>query len=91
MLFIIMFIIIFSYTSAYGESLDKIDLAGNKILKIFRRIGYWVILVKAIQDIIKCAMSGDTRSLGSIVVKYILIYGALFFLPWILRLVEGIF
>lgn len=93
-LFILILIItiLFSfYTVSFANNLEKLDSTGNNILKIFRRIAYWVILIKAIQEVMKCAMSGDTHSLGGIIMKYILMYGALFMLPWLLRLVEGVF
>jgi hypothetical protein len=88
---IIMSILFSFYTVSFAGNLDKLDSAGNRILSIFRRIAYWVILIKAIQDIMKAAMSGDTHSLGGIITKYLLMYGALFMIPWLLRLVEGVF
>ena len=79
---------IFAGTEA---QLAKVDAGGNKILTIIRRIGYWLILVKAITDVVKAGLAGDKDAIGKIVFTYVLIYGALFFIPWALRLVEGIF
>lgn len=90
-LIIIITIILIFYSTSFAANLDKLDSTGNRILTIFRRIAYWVILIKAIQDVMKCAMSGDTRSIGGIITKYILMYGALFMLPWLLKLVEEVF
>lgn len=88
----IMTVLLLFYTSiCFANGLEKIDSAGNKILTIFRRIGFWLILIKCIQELIQCAMSGATKNVSGIVMKYILIYGAFFFVPWALRLVEGIF
>ncbi len=80
------------YTSVcFADGLDKIDQAGNRILAIFRRIGFWLILIKCIQELTQCALSGNSKNIGGIIMKYIIIYGAFFFVPWALRLVEGIF
>lgn len=88
---IIALLLIFYTSVCFASDLSKIDTAGNKILTIFRRIGFWLILIKCIQELIQCAMNGATKNIGGIVVKYILIYGAFYFVPWALRLVEGIF
>lgn len=90
-IFIITILIVFYTSICFASDLSKIDSAGNKILVIFRRIGFWIILIKCIQELIKCAMSGATNNIGGIITKYIIIYGAFFFVPWALRLVEGIF
>lgn len=74
-----------------ADQFSKIDQGGMKILTIVRRIGYWIILVKCISDLIRAGMAGDNHAVGKIIFQYVLIYGALFFVPWALRLVEGIF
>lgn len=91
-LIVIMTTLFVFYTSiSLANGLDKVDRAGNQILNIFRRIGFWIILIKAIQELVQCALSGGNKNIGGIIVKYIIIYGAFFFMPWALRLVEGIF
>lgn len=90
-LLIIMTIILVFYSTSFAANLDKIDSTGMRLLIIFRRIAYWIILIKAIQEIMRSAMSGDTRSLGGIITKYVLMYGALFMVPWLLKLVEEVF
>ena len=92
-LIIIGFLLLFTIPcfAAGDVQLDKIDAGGNRILTIMRRIGYWIILIKAITDLIKAGIDGNKHKMGEIVFTYILIYGALFFIPWALRLVEGIF
>lgn len=79
------------FASGTEDHLAKVDAGGNKILIIIRRIGYWLILIKAITDVVKAGLAGDKEAIGKIVFTYVLIYGALFFIPWALRLVEGIF
>jgi uncharacterized membrane protein len=74
-----------------ATGLDKVDAAGNNILTIVRRIGYWVILIAAIYNVIGCVKEQDAKKLGHAVLFYILLYAVLFALPWFLRQVEGIF
>ncbi|NEZ47230.1 hypothetical protein FDF74_08410 [Clostridium niameyense] len=76
--------------SAAGD-LEKIDRAGNTILSIARKIGYWICIVGCIIDIIKALMQGDTRSIAKIMMKYALAFTALYIFPWILDLIKGIF
>lgn len=83
--------IFYSSIASANDGLDKIDIAGNQILTIFRRIGFWLILIKCIQELVQCALSGSSKNIGGIIVKYVVLYGAFFFVPWALRLVEGIF
>ena len=71
--------------------LDKLDNAGNTLLIICRRVGFWIVTIKAIYDIIQCAMKGDRHALGSTVLTYVIIYAAMYFVPWALRLIEVIF
>ncbi len=81
-----------SYSSiCHASGLSKLDSAGFKILDIVRKVGYWIIVVQATKEIIKSAMSGATKDIGGIVLKYVLMYGALFAIPWALKLVEGVF
>lgn len=88
---IIIFVLLFYTSTCFASDLSKIDAAGNKVLTIFRKIGFWLILIKCIQELTQSALAGATKNIGGIVMKYILIYGAFYFVPWALRLVEGIF
>jgi hypothetical protein len=75
----------------FAADLGKVDAAGNRILLVVRRIGYWIILVKGLSDIIGQGMKGDVHAIGRTVMLYVILYGTLFFLPYALRLVEGVF
>lgn len=77
--------------NAAEDPMSKIDVAGNTILGIVRRIGYWCCIVGCIMDIIKALMQGDTKSIGKIMMKYALAFGALYVFPWILDLIKSIF
>ncbi|APC82171.1 hypothetical protein [Clostridium botulinum] len=76
--------------SASGD-LAKIDKAGNTILGIARKIGYWVCIIGCIIDIIRSLMQGDTKSIAKIMMKYALAFAALYIFPWMLDLIRSIF
>ena len=81
-----------SYSSiCHAFGLNNLDSAGYKILHIVRKVGYWIIVIQATKDVIKSAMRGATSDIGGIVLKYVLMYGALYAVPWALKLVEGVF
>lgn len=84
-------LIFYSSICFANQGLDNIDNVGNQILNIFRRIGFWLILIKCIQELVNCAMNGGGKNAGGIIAKYVMIYGAFFLVPMLLRLVEGVF
>jgi hypothetical protein len=73
------------------KGLDKVDTAGGVILSVMRRIGYWVLLVMCILEVLKCVANGDTKEIGKIIMKYLLAFMVLFLIPWAFGLVIGIF
>lgn len=83
-------IIIIFYTScSFAADIDvtraKVDIQYGKIVKI---IGYLVILIFAVKDILSELQKGDIKAVLTIFIKYIIIYAALLFLPVSLRWVE---
>lgn len=83
--------LLLSSSIVLADDLAKLDAGGMKILIIVRRIGFWVILTKGIFDLIKAGISGDYKSVSKIVLGCLMLYGALFLLPWGLRMIEDIF
>lgn len=64
------------------SGLEEIDLLGMTFLTIIRRIGYWVAILFAIIELIKCVREGgDKQDIMSIAMKYIVIYSVLFLIP----------
>ena len=81
-----------SYSSiCHAAGIENLDSAGFKILHIVRKVGYWIIVIQATKDVVKSAMRGATSDIGGIVLRYVLMYGALYVIPWALKLVEGVF
>lgn len=65
-----------------NSGLEEIDVLGMTFLIIVRRIGYWVAILFAIIELIKCVREGgEKQDIMSIVMKYIVIYAALFLIP----------
>lgn len=64
------------------SGLEEIDVLGMTFLTIIRRIGYWVAILFAIIELIKCVREGgDKQDIMSIAMKYIVIYSVLFLIP----------
>jgi len=71
--------------------LNKIEVFGKTIFGMCLTIGYWLVLVMGIIDILKSLMQGDTKSIPKIVLHYALAYAALLLFPWLLDLIKSIF
>lgn len=75
-------------TTVNTASLDKV---GFTMLTIIRSFGYWVLLGMCLVEIIKSLMSGDQKGIGKIIVKYLLGFGALYFMPFLFDTVKEAF
>lgn len=85
-------VLVFLSTSiCFAAGMDNLDTKGNEVLFMIRKIGFWIILFKAICDIIQEALRGDLHAVGKTVLNYVILYGSLFFLPYAFRVVEGLF
>lgn len=78
-------------SAATKDPMAKVDIAGNTILNIVRRIGYWCCIMMCIVDVIKSLLQGDTKSIAKIMMKYAFAFAALYMFPWILDLIKSIF
>ena len=81
-----------NYTSnVYANT--GLDAAGAKFLGLARSLGYWLCLIMCIIEILKSVINGNTRELGKIIMKYVLMFGALYLVPtifdWIIELFAG--
>lgn len=71
--------------------LSQLDSVGNELLSMGQHIGYWVVVIVAIFQIIKASASGDKHKIGEIIMMAVIVYGALFVVPYALNLVSNIF
>ena len=76
---------------AEGTSVDvsSIDRLGYTLLSITRSLGYWVCIILACKEIITELMSGG-KDIGKIFVKYIIAFGSLYALPWVMDMIKSI-
>ncbi len=80
---------ILSFASTPG--LEAIDTAGQTILDLIRKVGYWVGVVLCAKDILKNLMRGHLEEIGSVIAIYGVSFGVLYFLPWLFDLIQSIF
>lgn len=68
-----------------------IDAAGQKILDLIRKVGYWIGVILCSKDVLKHCMRGHLDSIGSVIAMYGMSFGALYFLPWLFDIIKSIF
>ena len=86
----VLYLSVFAFADS-PDKLAKLDATGNQLLYLARRIGFWIITVMATYKVIQCALKGNRKEVGEIIITYVLIYGSMFLIPWAMRLVEDIF
>lgn len=73
------------------NAVTKINSAGNTFLGIFQSIGYWLCLIGAIMEILKCVMNGSSKDVGKIILKYVLVFASIYLIPFAFDLIKEIF
>lgn len=73
------------------SALSKIDSAGMMFLGIMRTLGYWLCIIFCIVEILKKLMEGNTKDMGNIVIKYLLVFAILYVLPQGMDLIKALF
>lgn len=76
---------------AATDPLKNIDVAGDTILTIVRRFARYICIIMCSVGCIKVASEGDTKSISKICLKFIMIYGSLYIIPWFYDLIEKTF
>lgn len=87
---------IFSAQTAFAEgnvdgAMAKVDTAGGIILKIVRKVGYWICIIMCIVEIFRCMANGDLKSIGRIIAKYALAYGTTYLITWLFDIIANCF
>lgn len=83
--------VLLSKTVVAAADLSRLDSVGNELLDMGQKIGYWVVVIVAVFQIIKASASGDKHKIGEIIMMAVIVYGALFVVPYALTLVSDIF
>lgn len=73
------------------EAIARIDSAGYMFFGIIQSIGYWLCLIGCIMEILKSVMNGSSKEVGKLMMKYILIFAALYLMPFAFNLIREIF
>lgn len=79
------------FAGTASDALGKVDVAGNTFLSIVRKAGYWICLIMCIIEIIKMLLQGNSKAVGNVVIKYLLAFSALYFMPFLFDLIRDIF
>ena len=74
-----------------NADLSKVDDVGRELLSIGQHIGYWVTVIVAVFQIIRASVGGDRHKILEIILMAIVVYGALFVVPYALNLVSDMF
>ena len=72
------------------EAVAKIDNAGLMFFGIIQSIGYWLCLIGCIMEILKSVMNGSSKEVGKLMMKYILIFAALYLMPFAFNLIREV-
>lgn len=85
--------IINNCTKAYGLDFGAIDSLGMKFLMLIRKVGYWILLITSMKDILKVSTRGGNNAseIGKTVITFLLLYACLYGMPDLFNLVEGAF
>lgn len=73
------------------EAVARIDNAGLMFFGIIQSIGYWLCLIGCIMEILKSVMNGSSKEIGKLMMKYILIFAALYLMPFAFNLIREVF
>ena len=78
-----------AFAAAPGTA--AIDAAGQKILDLVRKVGYWIGVILCSKDVLKHCMRGHMDTIGGVIAMYGMSFGALYFLPWLFDIIKSIF
>jgi len=90
--FIVVFLGITLYCSKVLAATNKgIDPLGNTLLNLIRHWAYWVILVMCILEVIRAGISGDSKKILSIIMKYVVVFASMYLVPAIFDAIRDSF
>lgn len=73
------------------DAMARVNMAGNMFLGIIQTIAFWLCLIGAIIEILKCVANGSSKDIGRILMKYLLIFASVYLLPFAFDLIRDIF
>ncbi|MEF9952179.1 MAG: hypothetical protein RR782_02765 [Clostridium sp.] len=72
-------------------NMTKINNFGLDALEVLRVLGYWGCILMCMIELFKSMLSGDLRSISRIIIKYLILFGALYFLPFLFDIIREAF
>lgn len=82
---------VFGVLTSASSPIAKVDAAGTEVQIIFQKLGYWILLIAMLKDLIAAGMRKDKRAIGETLIFYMLLYGSLFFAPWMFDFIRDVF
>lgn len=77
--------------NAAVDAEGKINQVGLTFFSIARTLGYWLCLLGCIVEILKAVSTGNNKDIAKIMMKYLLIFASLYFMPWAFDLIREMF
>lgn len=68
----------FQKVLAAGKGIDPL---GNTLITLIRHWAYYILIIMCIVEIIRAGISGDSKKILSIIMKYLLIFAAMYLVP----------
>ena len=77
--------------NALGTTVNKVNEGGFMIVTLIQTVGYWICIILCAIEILRCLLNGNNRQITESITKYIIAFGALYFLPWIFDFIKLLF
>lgn len=70
---------------------EGVDILGNKFLLLIRQWAKWVLLIMCAIECIRAGINGESKDIGRIIIKYLLLYASLFLVPMLFDMIAASF
>lgn len=67
--------------SPVGAAGKGIDQLGNMLINLIRNYAYYILIIMSIVESIRAAVSGDSKKVLSIVMRYLLVFILMYLIP----------
>lgn len=71
-----------------GQGIDKL---GWKFLGLIRHWGFWILLIMCIVEVIRAGISGDSKKILGIIMKFLIIFGSMYLVPELFEAIRDAF
>lgn len=68
-----------------------IDPLGWKFLALIRHWAYWILLIMCIVEVVRAGISGDSKKILGIIVKFLIIFGSMYLVPELFNAIRDAF